>query len=537
MNISPVHILIGSLWLITAFLEFCDFSFIWQLKEYRKDRFRDFLSTEQGRRYFKRPLFVLKYSALFVAIFYPINLLWHLEYILLSVLIFELLYFVYHYKHHTLKRPRFTLKALLIIASSLVCNLVLVFLTKDYTFFFLIFAGNFVLTSVLVGFFELPTRIYKKVLISLATKKIQKYQNLTIIGITGSYGKSSVKEFLAHIISQKYTLIKTPKNINSEIGVAKFIVKTDFSQAKFFIVEMGAYTIGEIQLICKMVQPKIGILTAIAEQHLSLFGSMKNIQRAKYELLRSIPENGLVVTNSDNSSCTELLSELSCKNVQTFGMEESNHPTLCITDIRITKKGTEFEETSFEQKHTIKTPVIGSHHALNIAPAILVSLFCGLEKQEIFQACETLPTKTHGSLQIYNFGKATIIDDSYNSNQHGFKSALDVLASLFSSDRKRIVITRGMLELGEKSDELHEQIGEEIAFCADELIVITPDFIEPLKRGIGQKYQTKVTLIDEPQKLLETVQEFAKTDCVILIENRLPIEVYKTISRDREPSV
>jgi UDP-N-acetylmuramoyl-tripeptide--D-alanyl-D-alanine ligase len=528
---------IGSLWLITAFLEFCDFCYIWQLKEYRKDRFRDFLSTEQGRRYFKRPLFVLKYSAFLIAIFYPINILWHLQYILLGTLIIETLFFGFQYFHHSLKRPRFTLKALLIIGISLLTNLGLAFITKDYTLIFLIFSGNFFLTSFIVGLSEVPTRIYKMTLIFLATKKIQKYKNITVIGITGSYGKSSVKEFLSHILSQKYSIIKTPKNTNSEIGIAKFILQTNFSEAKYFIVEMGAYTIGEIELICKMVHPKIGILTTIAEQHLSLFGSMKNIQTAKYELLRSIPQNGLAVTNSDNAYCTEFLSQLQCKNIQTFGTEEQNNPTCLTTDILLTKQGTEFEGTYIGEKCKIKTPVIGAHHASNIAPSTLVSLYCGLTQEEVLKACETLPTNIQGSLQMYSFEKATIIDDSYNSNHSGFKSALDVLSTLFSADKKRIVITRGMLELGEKSDELHEQIGEEIAFSADELIVITPDFFEALKRGIGEKYHTKVRFIDDAEKLLVTVQELAKTDCVILIENRLPIDVYKLISKNRQPSV
>lgn len=538
MNISPVNILIGCLWLITAFLEFCDFSSIWQLKEYRKDRFRDFLSTEQGRRYFRRPLFIIKYIFFLTALFYPINISFSLRHFLLTALIIETILFAYHFYHHSLKRPKFTLKALLLIFTSLLLNISLALFSNDDTFLFLVFAGNFFITTFLVALFEIPTRLYKNRIISLATKKIQTYQSLNVIGITGSYGKSSVKEFLSHLLSQKYTVIKTPKNINSEIGIAKFILKTNFSNAKFFVVEMGAYTIGEIELICKMVQPKVGILTAIAEQHLSLFGSIKNVQTAKYELLRSIPQNGFIITNADNSLCTEFLSTLVCKKIQTFGTEERNHPNYVTTNIHLTKQGTEFEGM-YEQneKYNIKTPIIGAHHATNIAPSLLCALYFGFTKEEIVKACETLPTKIHGSLQIYNFGKAIILDDSYNSNQNGFKSALDVLATLFSSEKRKIVITRGMLELGEKSEEIHEQIGEEFTLSADEVVVITPDFFEPLKRGVGEKYHTKITLLDNTEKLLSFVQGLYETNSVILIENRLPVEVYKLISKNREISL
>ena len=141
-------------------------------------------------------------------------------------------------------------------------------------------------------------------------KQTAQYPDLTVIGITGSYGKSSVKEFLGHFLETEFSVIKTPRNTNTEIGVAQFVLASNFADKDVFIVEMGAYRPGEIKLICDMVRPSIGVLTVIAEQHLSLFGSIKNIQSAKYELLRSLPTNGFAVTNADNAYCTELLDTL-----------------------------------------------------------------------------------------------------------------------------------------------------------------------------------------------------------------------------------
>ncbi len=517
------------LWLLSALVEYADYCSLWQLKEYRRDRFRDFMSTEQGKRYFIRFSFVYRFLALFAAVFWPINDTENIQLLFLGVLACDFFYFIFRFFRYGLKRPKLTVKALLIILTSMAVGGSIFFFSQDWVLpFFLLVSRFFILTAV-VALWELPTRISKKYLIASATKKMKNYPKLTVIGITGSYGKSSVKEFTSHLLSQKYNIIKTPKNTNSEIGIAKFILQTNFSEADFFVVEMGAYTMGEIKLICDMVQPTIGVLTAVAEQHLSLFGSMKNIQTAKYELLRSLPPTGLVITNADNHYCTELLSELQCKNVITFGTDEEKHPNCLTTDIRATTRGTEFEGTFDGHTGRVSTPVIGAHHAYNIAPAAIIALRFGLTREQIEHGCATLPTDIHGSLQIYHYGAAIIVDDSYNSNPQGFKSALDVLAS-YSSERERIVITRGMLELGEKSFEMHERIGEEIAFAADQLVVITPDFLEPLQRGVGQKYRTKVLFIDEPEKLLQYLQTLKEKKCVVLLENRLPANIVSELS-------
>lgn len=529
MELTPIKIAIGSLWLITGLLEYLDYCYIWQLKEYRRDRFQDFLSTEQGRRYFLRLSFLVNFVAFLVAVFYPINNEGHLKYILFGVLIFDFLVYSIKFFRHKLRRPKLTPKAILIVLLSLTVGTGTFIFLKDWSLAFLILLCRFFILTGVMMVVAIPTRMSKYFIIKRATKKIKKFPKLTIIGITGSYGKSSVKEFAAHLLSQKYTVVRTPKNTNSEIGIAQFILKADFSKADVFVVEMGAYTKGEIKLICDMVHPSIGILTAIAEQHLALFGSMKNIQSAKYELLRSIPSTGLVITNADNHYCTELLSELECKNVETFGTDEENHPTCLTTDIQATIKGTEFEGIYRGNTGRVVTPVIGAHHAYNIAPAAILAIHFGLTKEQLEQGCATLPTNIHGSLHIYQYGKATIIDDTYNSNPQGFKSALDVLSS-FSSSKKRVVITRGMLELGEKSEEMHERIGEEIAFTADELIVITPDSFESLKRGVGEKYRTKVFLQDDPQQLLKSLKMYKDQESVILLENRMPIGIIEELS-------
>jgi UDP-N-acetylmuramoyl-tripeptide--D-alanyl-D-alanine ligase len=162
----------------------------------------------------------------------------------------------------------------------------------------------------------------------------------------------------------------------------------------------------------------------------------------------------------------------------------------------------------------------------------MVGVHLGLSAENIIDAAATIPKNIHGSIRIYPYGEATIIDDSYNSNPEGFKAALDILSS-FPTSRRRIVITRGMLELGERSDELHEQIGGEIAFVADELVVISEDSFLAIKKGVGDKYRTKILFKNTSKDLLEYISSLEHEPAVILLENRISQVVMEEISKHK----
>jgi UDP-N-acetylmuramoyl-tripeptide--D-alanyl-D-alanine ligase len=288
-------------------------------------------------------------------------------------------------------------------------------------------------------------------------------------------------------------------------------------------VEMGAYRIGEIKRICEMVKPKIGILTAISEQHLALFGDIKKTQQAKYELLLSLPTDGLAVVNSDNIYCRENLEQVKAP-VLTFGVESENNPTYLVKDIKSGLCGTTWRRSINASETAVESPLIGEHTVMNVAPCVLVALHMKMSDTQINNQIKTLST----NIKISESCGRTVIDDSYNSNPVGFRAALDIL-NKFPSERQRIVITRGMLELGEKSDDLHEKIAEDISLVADELVVVTKDFVKPLKDGLLDKYRTNFVLKDDPNQLLEYVKNLRSTNCVILLENRVPRSVRKEL--------
>ncbi len=506
-------------WLALALFDYLGYIYFWQLKEYRLDRFRDFLHSKQGEEIYKDPRSIWRFLGAVILFIHPV------PYIAISIIIAEILFILL--KKRKFRRPTFTIKSLLIIITALGAEILLfqIFAPNLPLLFFL----RFFILSLLVLLFFLPSKIIKRFLVARARRKLASYQDLLTIGITGSYGKSSVKEFTAHFLSSDYKVIKTPKNINSEIGIAQFILKTDFTGIDYFVCEMGAYTMGEIKLICSMVKPKIGILTTIGEQHLALFGSIKNIQTAKYELLRSIPEDGLVITNADNSYCTEFLKELVCKNIETCGKEEKNRPTCLLVNIKQTLKGIDFEAIYHGQRGEMSLPLLGAHQAYNATLAVMVAVNLETNPKHILKSAKTLPGDVQGSLKKYTYGKTTIIDDSYNSNPAGFRSALDVL-SLFPKAKKRIVITRGMMELADQSNIEHEKIAQKIFQVCDELVLITPDFVDPIKSGAGPKNEQNIKYIFEQDELLKYVKNLKEIESVVLIENRIPSSVREEIT-------
>jgi len=526
---SLIDIAIAGLWLVVALIDYADLCYLWQLKWYRFDRIKEHYQVHGYQAFFHYNTLWRSIAFIFL-IFWPVNQFYIAKYIIFLILVLDLLFAIYRYFEKLLRRPILSLKAIVLISGSILFEIIFLLLEKDLALIIFLFFIRFLIITFFVLLTNLMTYYIRKQKMNKAERKLKKIKNLKIIGITGSYGKTSVKEFLYHVLSKKYKVIKTPKNVNTEIGIANFILNNNFSQYDIFVVEMGAYRIGEINEICKMVHPSIGVLTVIAGQHISLFGSIKNIQTAKYELLRSIPKDGFVVTNADNDYCTEFLNELRCKNVYTYGLDIENNPDCYATDIKSNLKGLFCKGYLHGTYGEITAPVIGAHHAYNIGAAILTAHHLGMAGEEITESCQTLPTDIHGSIKLYQYGKASIIDDSYNSNPKGFCAAIDVL-SLYPQEKRRIVITRGMLELGEKSDREHEKIAGEISFVADELVIINLDFVKSLKNGVVDKYNLEILVKDQPKILLGYLHSLKDKNVVILLENRMPSIIYEELNK------
>lgn len=519
----------SGLWAITACFDFLDFLYIWQLKEYRWSKILDFAKTKEGITYW------LSYPTLFrpfvglVAFFILISVdLQIANWIVASLLLIDVGYQLYRWQiKKRLRRPKLTARIIVSFIIAYGIEGAALSSAHSWTYLLLLSSVRLYSTSLAVLIAAIPFNILKKIIIKLATFKMSGLKKVTVIGITGSYGKTTVKEFLSHILSATHNVVKTPKHVNTDIGVAMFILKTNFQNKDIFVAEMGADHKGDIYKLAHIARPDIGILTAINEQHLSLFGTIENIQKEKYELLRAVPKGGLAIVNSDNKYCREYLHELEA-DVQTFGVDKDFSPTAYLKDIHEKPEGITVTGVVHGEERVVFAPIHGAHNALNLGPCALVAMRLGVDMETYQKQLATL-AQPEQSLELFKLGQAFIIDDSWNANPTGFTAALDYVHT-FPSNLRRIVITRGMVELGDKSSELHERVAGSIAYVADELILTSRDEEVAMKRGlVSDKYKTVFTLITDRDALLTKIKELQEEECVILLENRLPSNVYAYI--------
>ena len=305
--------LFSFLWFIRTTKAILFYLYLWQLKEYHVGRFLDHFRTEKGRKLLLNPLNVIKIILLLSFPAYPLLLLFSV----FVLYILEFLKTIFDFLRKQLKRPVFTLKAAFLISAALVFESAFLFVLlqniKDienivwFIFWLLIFdILTPMISSLIVLIFQPLAVLQRNRIIKKAKIKRGQFKNLLVVGITGSYGKTSTKEFLAAILSEKFKILKTKEHQNSEVGVSLCILNDLRPEYEIFICEMGAYSRGGIKLLCGIAKPKIGIITGINEQHMATFGSQKNIIKTKYELIESLPEDGMAFFNAKNKYCLEL---------------------------------------------------------------------------------------------------------------------------------------------------------------------------------------------------------------------------------------
>jgi UDP-N-acetylmuramoyl-tripeptide--D-alanyl-D-alanine ligase len=356
-----------------------------------------------------------------------------------------------------------------------------------------------------------------------AKNKLKSMPNLKIVGITGSYGKTSSKNILNDILNIKYNSLATPKSLNTFNGLMMTINNKLSKFDDVFIAEMGAYVKGEINGLCKLVNPSYGIITSIGTAHLETFGSEENILNGKMELAEYLPEDGAVVLNYDDVKQRgyEFKKENHAK-VLWVGLD---NPKLDVTasNIKCSYKGTSFDVKFKGDSKTYKfeTKLLGNHNVYNILQALALGREFDIEVKDLIQAVKRVNVVEH-RLEIKKFPTFYQIDDAYNSNPVGAKSALDVLHLM---DGKKVVVTPGMIELGSKEEELNMEFGKQIADVADYVILIGEKRTKPIYNGlIERKFrEDNIKVLNDVRDaytLLNTLKD--NRDLYALFENDLP---------------
>ena len=359
----------------------------------------------------------------------------------------------------------------------------------------------------------------KKYFINDAKKILKSMPNLKIIGLTGSYGKTSTKYILGRILSEKYNTLITPGSFNTPMGVVITVRNHLKPQTEIFVVEMGAKRVGDIKEICDIAHPTTGVITSVGPQHLNTFGSIENVISTKFELADAVKQNGgKVYLNIDNEYINLKKGEY---NSVTYAINNGN-ADVTAKDVVSSKNGLKFTVCYKNKEFTLTTSLLGSHNILNILSAVAIAIDLGLEENDIKYAVENL-TATEHRLQLKPFiNGSLLIDDAYNANPAGCLEAMRVIGSF--SPMKRIVVTPGLVELGEKEYECNKALGLEASKNADVIILVGEKRSVPIKEGVleGGFAKENLYIAKTFNDAVEIFKPMCDKNTVVIFENDLP---------------
>lgn len=507
---------------------------LWQRKEYRFDRIRIHLfETGQGRKMFTSFLSLLKWVAILsygLVIFRP-NFLIPFQICVAAIYIVQAIFVFQEILLRTLQRPVLTMKALFLILAAFTITAIFYVVPLVDFYLWVVILDRLMpfVVACLVFLLSFPTELYQDYRIEQAVKKLQKHPNVLVIGVTGSYGKSSAKEYIAQILSKKFNVLKTQGTNNTPIGLANTILTGLNEKTYIFVAEMGAYKQGEIAEMCEMVHPKIGILTAVNDQHLALFGSIENTMQAKYELIESLPKDGFAIFNGNNKNAYKLytktkkrkvltmcISDQATKNIQKFYTGAKSD--LVYAQNVVTKKdGVYFDVVLGGKIIHMETPLIGIQNVENILPAIYIAKNLGVKTSLVKQAVATLfPLEKTMRTKRLSSG-ALIIDDTYNTNPD---AVLAVLEYMKIYKKKKIFIFEPMIELGERSETQHYRVAREIANVCDAVFLTNKNFYKQIVAGVSDGQKDCKVLVARPAAIATYIQKHAKKDDIIAFEGR-----------------
>lgn len=364
-----------------------------------------------------------------------------------------------------------------------------------------------------------------------SARQVMQQLNPTVIGITGSYGKTSTKRFVEEILNGRYKVYATPKSYNTLMGICLAInndLKDDYS-TDYFIVEMGAYIRGEIERICQLTPPQIAILTALGPQHLERFGTVENIVEAKYELVKNLPPDGVVVFNWDNPHIRGMMTrnypQTRIGVSQTLALEDAPADVRFVaTDVSESLTGLRFtvHDRSTGESMAYETNVVGIHNVSNILLAVAVGVQQGMNMREIGMRVRALkPAESRLTQQVTASG-ITIINDAYSANPEGVVSALRVLG--LHDTGRRVLITPGMVELGTLQETENYKLGQLSATYATDIILVGRGQTRPIYDGLQNVNfdESRLQVVDELRQAMAWIEQNLKAGDTVLFLNDLP---------------
>ena len=344
-----------------------------------------------------------------------------------------------------------------------------------------------------------------------------------VIGITGSYGKTSVKHILGHVLESAGPTLITPGSVNTAMGIARIVRERLAAHHRFFVVEMGAYGIGSIRRLCELTPPDLGVITAIGKAHYERFKSLEGVATAKFELAEAAVAKGgksIVAADTLGFPASRQFAAAHPEALVTVGEDE--RCAVVITRLEQEANGVVVSVKWQGGEHELRAPLYGLHQGRNVALVFAAACTLGMAPEDVAAGLRSVPQIAH-RLEVKRQGGAVLIDDAYNSNPVGFASALGLLDVLREPGGRRILVTPGMVELGAEHDPEHSRIGRLAADHVDVLLAVAPRRVAALSEAFREA---------APQAELVPCETFAEAQAwldrnlaahdAVLIENDLP---------------
>jgi len=511
-------------WLISNFRRQLLLIYWWQVKEYRLDRFLIFLKTKEGQEKTDFAWLLTKFFLLlFLLIFKPA------QYFYIVILFWEAIRLFYELFFRRLRKPKITLRSLSFLLTFFPFAAYIIFFQGKK------FNLSILLLSDILSYFLplLPlflTNLFLKIILEGKRNKaisiLRKYQPITI-AITGSYGKSSTKHLLFKLLNNYVKTEETPASYNTPLGIIRTIDNLS-PQTKYFLCEMGAYKMGEINALCQIVKPDFAIITGICPQHLALFGNMENLIKAKYEVGQNLKPGGILFVNSSLPSTDPIISMAKKDkiNIVTYAFKQNGNQQadFLASIIKEDKNSTILKLKTPQGPIEFVTKLTNYPLLENLTGALAVALNLKIPKEFLKKTISCLTENNLGMKINKLSSEITIIDDSYNSNPVGFEAALN---NLTKSKGFKVLVTDGIQELGNAGFAIHKDLGEKSKFV-DLILTTSSSFGKPFEIGLG-KDKRKLIIIKQniDVKKLKNLIKFPTT---ILIEGRLSSSLISIIN-------
>ena len=358
---------------------------------------------------------------------------------------------------------------------------------------------------------------------SLATA-VRRLWDKPLIGITGSAGKTTTKEAIAHVLATRFRVRKSEGNFNNHFGLPLMLLKLE-PEDDVAVIEMGMSHAGEIRALTKIAQPEIGVVTNVAPVHLEFFDSLAGIARAKYELIESLPANGCAVLNADDEYVSQFGRDFKGR-VIAYGTK----PTADVRAENVQSRGTEgsqFDVVTADGREPARLPLVGEHNVLNALAAVSVGFARGMSLAESVAALATLqPADKRG--QVLQLGNITVINDCYNSNPKALNAMIDALASIKA--KRRIVVAGEMLELGPAGEQMHREAGRHAAEKKIDFLLGVRGSAQVLVDGARQA-GAKAEFVATPEEAGEWLARETRDGDVVLLKASRGVKLEKALER------